>query len=73
MPPVKMHPQKDPNDPRYQERVRAQTLKWAMGHPYHNTVDDECTPDFSCCVPDLFDQDAEARWRHYHEMHGRRQ
>ena len=26
-----------------------------MWCPYHNLVDDECCPDFSCCVPSLFE------------------
>ncbi len=50
---------------RYQERVRAQTLKWAMGQPYHNRIDDECCPDFSCCQPDLFERDDGKRWEVY--------
>ena len=53
----------------YQERVRSQTLKWAMGHPYHNKIDNECCPDFSCCVPALFEQDQAKRWQHYHNKY----
>lgn len=49
----------------YQERVRVQTLSWAMGRPYHNTIDDECCPDFSCCQPELFERDQAKRWQHY--------
>jgi hypothetical protein len=49
----------------YQERVKAQTLKWAMGAPYHNLIDDECCPDFSCCQPDLFEKDDAKRWEAY--------
>jgi len=60
-----------PPKPGYQERVRSQTLSWAMGNPYHNNIDDECCPDFSCCEPDLFEKDQEKRWQHYHRKHGR--
>lgn len=56
---------------RYKERVRAQSLSWAQGHPYHNTIDDECCLDFSCCIPELFWTDAEKRWRFYREENGR--
>lgn len=55
----------------YRERVRVQCLKWAMGTPYHNNIDGECCPDFSCCVPDLFERDQEKRWALYHREHGR--
>jgi len=57
----------------YKERVKAQTLKWAMGQPYHNNIDDECCPDFSCCQPDLFEQDQAKRWQYYHDHHGQKQ
>ena len=49
----------------YQERLRVQTLRWAMGKPVHNPVDNECCPDFSCCVPDLFIEDSQERWGVY--------
>lgn len=57
-------------DHSYKDRVKQQTLAWAMGKPYHNSIDDECCPDFSCCKPDLFEQDAEKRWQYYHSQHG---
>lgn len=60
-----------PRTSAYQERVRLQTLAWAEGHPRHNRVDDECCPDFSCCMPDLFTADAGERWQHYATKHGR--
>jgi hypothetical protein len=41
-----------------------------MGNPYHNKIDDECCPDFSCCVPDMFEQDREKRWEHYQRRYG---
>lgn len=59
--------------PAYQDRVRSQTLKWAMGQPYHNTIDNECCPDFSCCQPDLFEQSEEKRWAQFHREHGNKQ
>lgn len=46
----------DQNKIAYHERARVQALKWAMGQPYHNNIDDECCPDFSCCHPDLFEK-----------------
>lgn len=54
----------------YQERCKSQMLKWAMGQPYHNNIDDECCPDFSCCVPDLFEQNADKRWESYQKRYG---
>lgn len=60
-------------DQRYKERVKAQTLAWAQGRPYHNIIDNECFPDFSCCMPDLFEPDEAKRWQHYHDLHGGRQ
>jgi hypothetical protein len=54
----------------YKERVKAQTLKWAMGQPYHNNIDDECCPDFSCCKPEMFEQDETKRWEYYRNHHG---
>jgi len=54
----------------YKERVKAQTLKWALGQPYHNNIDDECCPDFSCCVPDMFEKYDAKRWQYYKDNHG---
>ena len=31
------------------ESVSHQVKHWAAGTPLHNTVRDECCPDFSCC------------------------
>lgn len=45
----------------YTRRVIQQTLKWLNGISEHNHVEDECTPDFSCCYPELFDKDRERR------------
>lgn len=52
----------------YLRRVRAQTLAWISGRAYHDPITDECCPDFSCCVPKLFTQDAEQRQREGMEM-----
>ena len=60
-------------DENYKERVRVHTLSWAMGKSYHNRVDNECCPDFSCCQPELFEQDATKRWETYHKENGRKQ
>lgn len=57
-------------DAGYQDRVKAQTLAWAQGRPYHNSVDDECAPDFSCCNPGMFERDEAKRWQHYRDFHG---
>lgn len=56
------------NRPAYLRRVRAQTLAWINGRPYHDPVTDECCPDFSCCEPALFTKDAEQRQREGLEM-----
>lgn len=53
----------------YRERVHAQTLAWAEGRPYHNHIDCECCPDFSCCQPELFENNEEERWSHYRDLH----
>ncbi len=45
----------------YQERARRQGEEWVQGDSRHNTVDDECCPDFSCCVPTLFEPDRSKR------------
>ena len=42
------------NKSEYLRRVRAQTLAWINGRPYHDPMTNECCPDFSCCVPELF-------------------
>jgi len=44
-----------------------------MGNPYHNNIDDECCPDFSCCVPDMFEKDEAKRWQQYHKQYGNKQ
>lgn len=39
--------------PGYKERCEQQLADWVQGNSIHNTVDDECCPDFSCCRPEL--------------------
>lgn len=41
-----------------QERIDAQLRAWVDGNPTHNTVDNECCPDFSCCEPALLAEPA---------------
>lgn len=35
------------------ESIEHQLKEWIAGRPWHNTVRDECCPDFSCCRPNL--------------------
>lgn len=51
--------------PGYSERSKSQLLSWAMGRPYHNDMDGECCPDFSCCHPGLFTKNEDERWELY--------
>lgn len=51
------------SDLAYKERARCQCLSWTMGNSYHNRIDNECCPDFSCCNPELFEQDEAKRWQ----------
>jgi hypothetical protein len=46
---------------RYKQRFFKQVENWTKGKSEHNKIDDECCPDFSCCYPDLFEQDREKR------------
>jgi hypothetical protein len=34
----------------YKERCDNQLEEWVKGNPIHNTKDEECCPDFSCCT-----------------------
>lgn len=58
------------DDPRYIERARAQMLAWAGGRSYHEPINDECCPDFSCCVSGMRATDAAERWAAYHKKYG---
>lgn len=33
----------------YKERCEYQLQEWVKGNSIHNTTDNECCPDFSCC------------------------
>jgi len=37
----------------YKERSDKQLISWLNGKSIHNKIDNECCPDFSCCVPKL--------------------
>ena len=43
----------DANVKTYRDRCNLQVKEWANGVSYHNDVEDECCPDFSCCKPEL--------------------
>lgn len=45
----------------YQERVLIQGLLWIDGQSFHNDIDNECCPDFSCCEPVLFERNRNKR------------
>lgn len=45
----------------YATRCIRQSLRWVNGKPEHNYVDDECTPDFSCCELRCFTESLERR------------
>lgn len=47
----------------YIDSLVYQTRLWMDGVPWHNTFSDECTSDFSCCVPELFTKSDEDRKR----------
>ena len=49
------------NDLHYHDRVLLQGLLWLDKEPYHNDIDEECCPDFSCCEPDLFEKNRSKR------------
>lgn len=52
--------------------IDKQLQAWVYGNPVHNKERDECTPDFSCCHPELL-ADLETRLKfekaHYHRDH----
>ncbi len=37
----------------HKERGNHQLDEWVKGNPIHNTIDEECCPDFSCCKPEF--------------------
>lgn len=54
--------------PDYRTRTLQHSLLWLNGIVRHNTVDDECVIDFSCCVPELFTGDKKKRQRKHAEL-----
>lgn len=52
----------------YQKRALEQVRVWAVsGKAIHEKINNECTPDFACCAPSLFEKDAAKRMRQYRE------
>lgn len=45
----------------YLGRAHRQAARWVLGTRDHNSIDNECCPDFSCCMPDLFETDQAKR------------
>jgi hypothetical protein len=41
--------------------VVRQLLLWVNGISRHNNITNECCPDFSCCSPELFEEDEAKR------------
>jgi hypothetical protein len=37
----------------YLDAIRQQMILWLNGRSVHNAISGECTPDFSCCHPDM--------------------
>jgi hypothetical protein len=52
----------------YKARCHKQLEGWLEGRSIHNRVDDECCPDFSCCVPELYHQDRAVRLKIYNQF-----
>lgn len=46
----------DMEDLTYQERCFIQGLLWIENQSFHNDIDSECCPDFSCCEPTLLEK-----------------
>ena len=54
--------------PGYEDRVIQHTLLWVNGIRKHNEIDNECLPDFSCCIPNLYTEDDEKRRASYQRL-----
>lgn len=52
----------------YRVRCLQQTEQWVNGEARHNAIDNECTPDFACCYPHLFQQDRAKRVEYMRAM-----
>lgn len=46
---------------KYKESCDTQLQSWLDGKPEHNTLFNECCPDFSCCHPSLMWSDAQRK------------
>ena len=49
----------------YIDKKIEQSMRWANGTPTHDTTYGECCADFSCCYPELFEQDVGKRLAHH--------
>jgi hypothetical protein len=52
----------------YQLRCLKQNEDWLNGRSFHNFIDDECCPDFSCCNPELFTDDRSKRLKRVNNL-----
>lgn len=52
----------------YRRAVLAQTEAWVNGFSLHSSETNECCPDFSCCVSDMFEKDALKRAAYLHKL-----
>lgn len=46
---------------RYLDLCVQQILAWHNGRRFHHPMTNECCPDFSCCHPELYEQDENKR------------
>lgn len=49
------------------ESVQHQLNEWVKGNPLHNTVRDECCPDFSCCGNKMMDKELRLKFEKAHD------
>jgi hypothetical protein len=53
----------------YKSRTLKQCYEWVNGNSIHNFIDNECCPDFSCCViPSNYKNDHQSRLNFYHKF-----
>jgi hypothetical protein len=50
------------------ESIDHQVTRWVEGIPLHNTVRDECCPDFSCCGSPLMPLESRQRLKDAHDI-----
>ena len=48
---------------RYRDMTVQQIINWHNGIKHHHPMTGECCPDFSCCYPDMYEQDPDKRVR----------